>query len=282
MTLVVNLVGYEYRQINAGLHGSFVNRSKANTVEFIIDSTNPAPDAKGDPLYPIERQRYNLEQGQTLWGRSVSGVVQIGVIEGLLPNEQSGDVFEKMKSGEGAVISQFYPEVNKKKGLEWEASRIVTATNVGDKFYSIIKVGSQYIDLKARELGATGGGVIGRAYKVQASDVTLGAPDKWYNFHSSKFGEQPETELYAGDEITFVTPVVSLAVEANKITADINAITNIQNQGKGILLQPIGGNHIYEPNLYILLELESFDSSQSIAARLEIYEGPLDFYPVAP
>ncbi|QGF20988.1 hypothetical protein PP409_gp37 [Vibrio phage Seahorse] len=285
MTLVANLVGYEYRQINAGLHGSFVNRSKANTVEFIIDSTKPAPDAKGDPLYPIERQRYNLEQGQTLWGRSVSGVVQIGVIEGLLPNEESGDLDRRMSNGVGAYIIQAYPEVNKKRGLEWEASRVVAADNVGDKFYSVLKVGSEYIDLKAREIGGTGGGAYGRAYKIQASDVTLNTPDKWYNFHSSMFGQQPETEIYAGSEITFNTvsgTAAELAVEANKITADINAITNIQNQGKGVPVRPFGGNHIYEPGEYILLELESYDATQDISARLEVYEGPLDFYPVTP
>ncbi|MBY7923717.1 hypothetical protein KW453_15765 [Vibrio fluvialis] len=279
MTLIVNLVGYEYRQVNSGQHGSFVNRSKSNTVEFIVADSKPAPDEKGDPLYPIEKQRYHLNAGDTLWARSVSGVVQVGVIAGLLPDEQSGDVFEKMKTGQGAVIVQFYPEVNKKKKLEWEASRIVQATSTGDKFYSIVKVGSQYIDLKARELGATGGGLIGRAYKIQASDVTLGTPDKWYNFHSAGFGQQPETKLYAGAQITFITPVANLAIEANKIAADINAITNIQNQGKGIPIQPMGGNHTYEPELYILLELESFDASQYLAARLEIYEGPLDYYP---
>ncbi|QIW89012.1 hypothetical protein phiV208_76 [Vibrio phage phiV208] len=264
------------------MHGSFVNRSKANTVEFIIDSTKPAPDAKGDPLYPIERQRYNLDQGQTLWGRSVSGVVQIGVIEGLLPNEESGDLDRRMSNGEGAYIIQAYPEVNKKKGLEWEASKIFPASSKGDKFYSVIKVGSEYIDLKAREIGASGGGAIARAYKIQASDVTLINPEKWYNFHSALFGIQPETELYTGDQITFETPVTSLAVEANKITADINAITNIQNQGKGVPVRPFGGNHIYEPEFYILLEIESYDASQDISSRLEIYEGPLDFYPVTP
>lgn len=280
MTLVVNLVGYEYRQINAGLHGSFVNRSKANTVEFIIDSTKPAPDAKGDPLYPVERQRYNLEQGQTLWGRSVSGVVQIGVIEGLLPNEESGDLDRRISTGEGAYIIQAYPEVNKKRALEWEASRILTNASANEKFYSVIKTGSQYIDLKARELGSTGGGVIGRAYLIQPTDVTLGTPDTWQNFHTAAFGTQPECEIHS--DPAFNVDVNTIAIEANKIHADLFGITNTQNQAKGIPIKAIGGNHYIEPNKYVLLELESYDSQQDIVARLEIYEGPLDFYPVTP
>jgi hypothetical protein len=185
---------------------------------------------------------------------------------------------ERMTYGAGAYTAQPYGEVNKKRGLQWEASRTVLASSVGDKFYSIIKVGSKDVDLKARVLGATGGGVIGRAYRITESDVTLGTPDKWYNYNS-KITSQPESELYAGNEITFVTPVASLAIEANKLHADVFAITNIQNQGKGFTPTPLGGNHILAPGDYILLELESFDASQTIAAKLDIYEGGLDFYP---
>ncbi|AGH16064.1 hypothetical protein VPKG_00027 [Vibrio phage pYD21-A] len=187
----------------------------------------------------------------------------------------------RMRQGVSAFIFQFYDEVNKKRGLQWEASRSVAAVNAGDKFYSIIKVGTKDVDLKARIIGATGGGAIGRAYKISDTDVTLGTPDKWYNYNSKVDVSliQPETELYAGSEITFVTPVVNLAVEANKIHADIFAITNVQNQGKGVVFQAYGGNHILAPEDYILLELDSFDASQTITAKLDMYEGGLDFYP---
>ena len=184
----------------------------------------------------------------------------------------------KMRNGVSAYIIQFYNEVNKKRGLEWEASRSIPFTSIGDKVYSIIKVGSKHVDLKSRILGATGGGVIGRAYKISDTDVTLGTPDKWYNYNSSITG-QPLTGLYASDQITFVTPVVNLAVEANKTHADIFALTNIQNQGKGFTPTSFGGNHILNPNDVILLEIESFDASQTATAKVDIYEGDLDFYP---
>lgn len=188
------------------------------------------------------------------------------------------DYISNMGNGENAFIIQFYNEVNKKRGLEWEASRSIDFSSKGDKVYSVIAVGAEYVDLKSRILGATGGGVIGRAYRIIASDVTLGAPDKWHNYNSAITG-QPLTGLYAGSEITFLTPVVDLAVEANKLHADIFAITNVQNQGKGFTPTPFGGNHILNPNDVVLLEIESFDATQTATAKIDIYEGGLDFYP---
>ena len=188
------------------------------------------------------------------------------------------DYISNMGNGENAFIIQFYNEVNKKRGLEWEASRSIPFTSVGDKVYSVIAVGAEYVDLKSRILGATGGGVIGRAYRISASDVTFGTPDKWHNYNSAITG-QPLTSLYPGSEITFVTPVVNLAVEANKLHADIFAITNVQNQGKGFTPTTFGGNHILNPNDVILLEIESFDATQTATAKIDIYEGGLDFYP---
>lgn len=200
----------------------------------------------------------------------------MGFRNGLL--RSLSDYMVKMSGGVSAFIVQFYNEVNKKRGLEWEASRSIPFVSVGDKVYSVISVGAQYVDLKSRILGATGGGVIGRAYRISASDVELGTPDKWHNYNSSIAG-QPLTGLYAGSEITFITPVVNLAVEANKLHADIFAITNVQNQGKGFTPTTFGGNHILNPNDVVLLEIESFDATQTATAKLDIYEGGLDFYP---
>lgn len=188
------------------------------------------------------------------------------------------DYIRNMGNGVNAFIIQFYNEVNKKRGLEWEASRSIPFTAVGDKVYSVISVGAEYVDLKSRILGATGGGVIGRAYRISAIDVELGTPDKWYNYNSAITG-QPLTGLYAGGEITFLTPVIDLAVEANKLHADIFAITNVQNQGKGFTPTTFGGNHILNPDDVVLLEIESFDATQTATAKIDIYEGGLDFYP---
>lgn len=68
-------------------------------------------------------------------------------------------------------------------------------------------------------------------------------------------------------------------MESNKVHADIFAVTNVQDQATGVMLQSFGGNHILAKNSVYLLELESFDSAQTITAKLDIYEGGLDFYP---
>lgn len=196
------------------------------------------------------------------------------------PDVNSTDgMLVRVINGLRGLCVQFFSEMNKKKGTEWEASRTVTLAAVGTKVYSLIVVGDTTVDLKSRILGATGAGLFGRHYKIQPSDVdlTLATPDPWYNFRTSYNGTQPLAKIYPGTEITFVTPVANLAVPANKIFADINAITNVQNQAAGVVPQAFGSNHILEPGDYILLEIESFDASQTGTAGLEIYEGELDY-----
>lgn len=189
------------------------------------------------------------------------------------------DLLDRIRLGFGALIVQSYTEVNKKCGTEWEASRIVNDVGLGVRIYSIIKVGTKKMDLKARVLGATGAGVIGRHYKIQSSDVTFsGTPDHWYNYNTAvPFATQPESTLWPSSQVTFVTPVANLAVAANQIFADIHAVTNAQNQGAGIIPAPFGGNHILNPGDIILLEIESLDAAQKVTARLDMYEGELDF-----
>lgn len=184
---------------------------------------------------------------------------------------------EMLEGGKGAFIVQPYDEVNKKLGTQWEVSRKVSVTSVGDKLYSVLVIGDKPIDLKSRTIGATGGGAIGRVYEIQSGDFSItGSADPWYNLNN-KIKVQPKSEIYPESSINFITPVASLAVEANKIAADIFAITNTQNQAKGVITKGFGSNRILEPNTILLLELESFDASQDIIASLEMYEGLLDF-----
>lgn len=181
-------------------------------------------------------------------------------------------------NGLKAICTQSYREMNAKRGLEWEASREVPSTSNGQKFYSIIKVGSTHpIDLKARVIGADGVGVIGRIYEIQDSDVTLGEPDPWYNFRFD-ITKQPDAKLYAGANITFITPVAELAVKANQKGADIVFRSNSHNTAKGVPLTPQGANRIIYQNRLALLELESLDGQpQFIQAYLEMFEGGLDY-----
>lgn len=181
-------------------------------------------------------------------------------------------------NGLKAICTQSYREMNAKRGNEWEASREVQSTSLGQKFYSVIKVGATNpIDLKARVISTDGVGVVGRIYEIQDSDVTLGTTDPWYNFRLD-ITSQPDAKLYAGANITFITPVTELAAPANKRGADIVFRSNSQQVAKGVDLSQQGANRIIYQDRLALLELESLDGQpQFIQAYLEMFEGGLDY-----
>ena len=177
-----------------------------------------------------------------------------------------------LHTGLRAETQQTYDEANKKNGTQWEASRRLVGATAGQKFYSIIKTGLMPVDLKSRELGYTGNGVIGRIY-IGFTPVTLPTPDPVYNMR--KGGEAArDFELYA-----ITSPPAAWATQENlgtKIGADLILEGNTANQSKGSSIKPIGSNRILSlPNTDYLLEIESLDA-QNISARLEIYNGWLD------
>lgn len=193
--------------------------------------------------------------------------------------DNSGDAMKlRAQNGLQADCVQQYREMNAKRGDEWEVSKEFPATSLGQKFYTVIKVGSVYpIDLKERVLGANGVGVIGRIYEIQDSDVVLGTPEPWYNFRLD-ITSQPDVVLCTGANITFVTPVVNLAISANKRGADLFFRSNPQNIAKGVSASQQGANRIIYQNRLALLELESLDTQdQIIQSYLEIFEGFLDY-----
>lgn len=192
------------------------------------------------------------------------------------------DLFERVVSGIGGVIVQFYDEVNKKRGKQWEISRLIPNTSAGQKIYSLMVIGPNYpVDLKARVLGATGGGVVGRVYFVEPEDIaSFGTPDRWFNMRTvlNKTGVQPQTKIYSAGQYTFTQgrTEADFATTANKAGADSHVLTNSQNQGKGTVPIPVGSNRILDQELLILFEIESYDT-QNVTAALEMYEGGLDF-----
>jgi hypothetical protein len=77
-TQSVDLVSTEYRQINIGQIGSFVNRS-LNDVYILEAAAQPSPNTDGDPTIPKRRYHYDLETGQNIWGKTAVSPAQIGV-----------------------------------------------------------------------------------------------------------------------------------------------------------------------------------------------------------
>lgn len=168
-----------------------------------------------------------------------------------------------------AAITQPYDEANKKLGAQWEASRLLTiASNApANNAYSILLTGSKPIDLKARSLGYTGLGVVGRIY--EAPTYTGGTSDPWFNLNTQYIGQQPEAQLLVG---------FTLTATGTKCGADIIAIGPTSQQARGSTATEYASNRILpKPNTAYLLEIASLDpASQQVSARLEVYEGELD------
>lgn len=164
---------------------------------------------------------------------------------------------------------QFYDEMNKKRGRQWEASREISGT-LGSKHYSILKAGSVYpVDLKSRVLSATGEGIIARVYNITSANYTGGTQDAVHNMRPS-IGVVLGAQLLTG--FTLTTPVANLT----KRGADLSLRVNSQGAQGGFTPAGFGSNRFIEPNEQILLEIESL-GVQTIFARLEFYEGGLDF-----
>lgn len=184
-------------------------------------------------------------------------------------------------TGERALNVQFYDESNKKLGNQWDISREIVGATSNQRIFSVLKAGSNFpVDLKARVLGGTDSGVIGKMYWLEAADIdTLGTPDTWFNFRVdlARQGVQPEATIYPEIEVTFSggQAATDFAIPARKIAADAFRTTSLVAAAGGVPAAPTGGNRIIYPDEYVLLEILSV-SAQNVSALLEIYEGGLD------
>lgn len=184
-------------------------------------------------------------------------------------SRQPNDLELDVAGGDRAWVQQSYDEMNKKKAMQWEASRLINAAQDA-KYYSILKVGpNKTVDLKTRILSGTIGGGIGRTYAITDSDYTGGTIDPWYNMRPG-VGGNPEALLISAP--TLITPVENLT----KIGADYHFLANTQGNQGGVNLQLAASNRILDLNYQLLFEIES-KSIQFITSRLEIYEGGLDY-----
>lgn len=185
------------------------------------------------------------------------------------PSTEPTTLEQEIALGLRANAVQAYDEMNKKRGLQWEASREIVAT-LGGKYYSVLRAGANFpIDMKSRVLSATGAGLIARVYRITASDYTGGTPEPMYSMRPG-MNTTLEGQLLTG--INLVTPVTSLI----KRGADLFLRVNAQGAQGGFTPSDFGSNRIIEINDRILLEIESL-GDQTISSRIEIYEGPLDF-----
>jgi hypothetical protein len=182
-------------------------------------------------------------------------------------------MFLKVINGIRAIVTQPYDEMNKKRGRQFNASRLIEdapsstgGLNAVGVYYSIIKTGSQPVDLKSREFAYSGTSIIADIFENPI--YTGGTPDPIYNSNGVvdyTFG----LELLVG---------FTLTDEGDMFASSIYGLGPASQVGKGATNALYGTNYILAPNTSYLLKFYSTDNDpQDIAVRIEGYEGGLDF-----
>lgn len=183
----------------------------------------------------------------------------------------------EIENGTAAFTVQSYDESNKKAGVQWEASRLVNATNQ-TYYYSVIVTGDKPVDLKRREFAYTDKGLI--AYMYKNPTYTGGTPDTVYNMTDINPVESI-IQLLTGINIDNPTQIPTNnggnapVSWGTPFAAPIYAIGPVSNQSSGATTSSFASNRILAPNTEYLLVFYS-RSAQEISARLEWYEGSLD------
>lgn len=176
-------------------------------------------------------------------------------------------MFLRVINGLRAIVTQPYDEINKKSGVQWEASTRVQLAATTGVLETVFITGSKPVDLKQRVLGFDGAGVVGRIYKNPT--YTGGTAGGWYNMLTSQALVQPEVQLVTGATVTD---------RGTEIAAPIYAFGPASQQGRGSIPTPYASNRIFdEPNTTYLFVIETLDEQlQFISSRLELFEGDLD------
>lgn len=255
-------LGTEWQLVKAG---QFFGRvSLLHGLAYV--SVSADPPAFGGGVYLTDHIDMAVPDGLNLYARAYRDTAAVRLDPEMAPASFPSGIFTGLR----AMTVQYYDEINKKRGAQWEASRLITiaSDSPANNAYSILLTGSKPVDLKARSFGYTGLGVIGRIY--EAPTYTGGTNDPWFNMNTEYLGTQPEAQLLVG---------FTLTATGTKCGADIIAVGPTSQQSRGSVVHEYARNRILpKPNTAYLLEIASTDTaSQQVSARLEIYEGILDW-----
>lgn len=177
----------------------------------------------------------------------------------------------RVVNGLRGLVTQSFDELQKKQGRQWEASRLVTidSSAPANNQYTVLKTGSMPVDLKSRVFGYRGQGVAATVY--EGPEYTGGSTtgNVFYNLNAGMSGVAPESTLLTG---------ITLISKGQQVAATVFGIGPPSNQGEGATPREYGSNRILQPNTDYLLEIASLDpTSQEVTARIEIFEGDLDW-----
>jgi len=181
-------------------------------------------------------------------------------------------MFVRVINGFKAICTQSYDEMNKKRGRQWGASRLILdaptstgAINSAGVYYSIIVTGDNPVDLKSREFAHTGTTVIADIFENPV--YTGGTNDPLYSA-CGIVETTPNVELLTG---------FTLTDEGDKFAPTVYVLGPTSQQSRGAPNALYGSNYILAANTSYLLKFYSADPQiQDIAVRIEMYDGGLD------
>lgn len=163
-----------------------------------------------------------------------------------------------------ATIGGIVP-ANTYSGQAWEAQRVVSNMALAQRATSIFKTGALPVLLKARVFAYTGDGLTVNIYRNPV--YTGGTPDPVYNM-SSLTQEVLLSQLLVG---------FTLTGDGTPAAATMSLIGPASAQGAGSVLSRFGGNRVLAPNTSYLLTFTSLSNAQNVTARLEFFEGIVDY-----
>lgn len=181
-------------------------------------------------------------------------------------------MFVRAINGLKAICTQSYDEMNKKRGRQWAASRLLEdvptstgALNELGVYYSIIETGANPVDLKSREFAHTGTTVVADIF--EDPEYTGGTEDPLYNA-CGIVDTTTDVKLKVG---------FTLTSEGTKFAPTVYVLGPTSQQSRGAPNALYGSNYILAANTSYLLKFYSTDTQlQDIAARIELYDGGLD------
>lgn len=157
------------------------------------------------------------------------------------------------------------PPANAYSGFEWEAQRLLNDMALAQRAVSILKTGALPVMLQKRVFAYNGDGLSVNIYK--GPTYTGGTPDAVYN----KSGASEAvllTQLLTG---------FTLTADGTQVAATMTLLGPDSVVGGGSALTGFGGSRLLLPNTSYLLTFSSLSATQDVTARLEFFEGVLDY-----
>lgn len=167
-----------------------------------------------------------------------------------------------------SIIGSFgqAPAANTYSGYAWEAQRVLTGMALNQRATSIFKTGNLPVLLRARVFAYTGEGLTVDVYRDPI--YTGGTPEATIFNMNDMSPRVLQSQIIVGATITG---------DGTKAATTMSLVGPASAQGAGSTMSRFGSNRILRPNTSYLLSFISLSNAQTVTARLEFFEGIMDY-----